>query len=205
MMLATRLAAFAVTLYIVYSVSLFAAIVTYPATLFVQLWFAWQAAYLINRHVIQKRLFAPISGTNRAVLVTGELTEPMKWSDSYCYAGSNSGFGQGLVQQLAAQNFFVFACCRNPSSAQHLIENNNAGNIELVELDVTNDNDFIAARQAVEKTLRDKQLKLHAIVSNAGVGSHSFTGLVDRPDASDFEWVTALRLLNTTNNTTANR
>lgn len=77
MMLTTRLAAFAVTLYIVYSVSLFTAIVTYPATLLAQLWLAWQAAYLINRHVIQKRLLAPISGTNRAVLVTGELIELM--------------------------------------------------------------------------------------------------------------------------------
>lgn len=110
------------------------------------------------------------------------------------------------MQKLAAQNFYVFACCRNPSGAQHLIANNNAGNIELVKLDVTNDNDFITARDTVEKTLRDKQLKLHAIVNNAGVGGLTLTGLVDRPDTSDFEWVTTLQLLNTaTNDITANR
>ena len=54
--------------------------------------------------------------------------------------GANRGLGLEFVRQLSAQNWRVFACCRNPSEADALLQlaQASSGNISLHPLAVDN-------------------------------------------------------------------
>jgi len=93
-----------------------------------------------------------VSGTNRAVLVTG----------------CDTGFGFELVHQLDQKGLHVFAGClfKNGEGAKKLQENCSE-RVHVVQLDVTNDQQIKDALEYVKKNL--PKLGLWAVVNNAGL------------------------------------
>ena len=72
--------------------------------------------------------------------------------------GANRGIGLEFVRQLKDKGYTIIGCCRNPSTANEL----NALADEVIQLDVTNDNDIAALKQK----LHNRPIDL--LVNNAG-------------------------------------
>lgn len=72
--------------------------------------------------------------------------------------GANRGLGLEFVYQLKKKGYAVIGCCRNPLESDEL----NRLADEIIQLDVTNDEEIIALKQ----TLGDKPIDL--LVNNAG-------------------------------------
>lgn len=81
--------------------------------------------------------------------------------DSFGYAvlitGCDGGFGHQLAQCLDGKGFVVFAGCLFPegAGAQSLVQNS-SGNLKILKLDVTSDEDVQQAKNMVEENLPDK-------------------------------------------------
>lgn len=86
--------------------------------------------------------------------------------------GANKGIGLEFARQLKNKGYYIIGCCRNPSKANELNELAD----EVIQLDVTNDNDTAALKQ----TLNNRPIDL--LVNNAGIsGQQGVTiGNVDR-------------------------
>ena len=86
--------------------------------------------------------------------------------------GANKGIGLEFVRQLKNKGYYIFGCCRNPSTANELHELAD----EIIQLDVTNDDDIASLKQ----TLNNRPIDL--LVNNAGTsGAQGVTiGNVDR-------------------------
>lgn len=52
--------------------------------------------------------------------------------------GANRGIGLEFARQLKDKGYFIIGCCRNPEQANEL----NDLTDEVIQLDVTNDNDI---------------------------------------------------------------
>lgn len=82
--------------------------------------------------------------------------------------GANKGIGLEVVRQLAQNGFFVYLGCRNPESGMAAVEKLKAdgiGNIEAVQLEVTNQESINTARETIGK----KTEVLDVLVNNAGI------------------------------------
>ncbi|MFM9913259.1 MAG: SDR family oxidoreductase [Methylophilaceae bacterium] len=79
--------------------------------------------------------------------------------------GANRGLGLEFVRQLSAQNWRVFACCRNPSEADALLQlaQASSGNISLHTLTVDNPSHI----SQLAATLKDQAIDL--LLNNAGM------------------------------------
>ncbi|RVE75051.1 hypothetical protein OJAV_G00012930 [Oryzias javanicus] len=93
-----------------------------------------------------------VDGLGRAVLVMG----------------CDSGFGRRLAGALDRRGFVVFAGCLSPDGegAQSLIRES-SGNLKVLKLDVTKDEEVQRAKKTVQDNLPEKGL--WAVVNNAGV------------------------------------
>uniref|UniRef100_A0A3B3CFV4 Zgc:113142 n=1 Tax=Oryzias melastigma TaxID=30732 RepID=A0A3B3CFV4_ORYME len=93
-----------------------------------------------------------VDGVGRAVLVTG----------------CDSGFGHQLAGALDQKGFVVFAGCLSPDGegAQNLIRES-SGNLKVLKLDVTKEEEVQRAKKTVQENLPEKGL--WAVVNNAGV------------------------------------
>lgn len=82
--------------------------------------------------------------------------------------GANKGIGFETVKQLAQKGFFVYLACRNPANGSSAVEKLKAEgitNIEVIELDVTNQVSVDAARKAIGEKIE----ALDVLVNNAGI------------------------------------
>ena len=86
--------------------------------------------------------------------------------------GANRGIGLEFVRQLKEKGYFIFGCCRNPAKANELNELAD----EIIQLDVTNDNEIASLKQ----TLNNRPIDL--LINNAGTsGEKGVTiGNIDR-------------------------
>ncbi|BCA96243.1 hypothetical protein TUM19329_26040 [Legionella antarctica] len=73
--------------------------------------------------------------------------------------GANRGIGLEFVRQLKDKGYYIIGCCRNTVKAQELRKLAD----ELIQLDVTNDNDI----SSLMKTLNSRPIDL--LVNNAGI------------------------------------
>ncbi|XP_023817415.1 D-beta-hydroxybutyrate dehydrogenase, mitochondrial isoform X2 [Oryzias latipes] len=91
-------------------------------------------------------------GLGRAVLVTG----------------CDSGFGHRLAGALDRGGFVVFAGCLSPDGdgAQSLVRDG-SGNLKVLQLDVTKEEEVQQARKTVQENLPEEGL--WAVVNNAGI------------------------------------
>ena len=107
-------------------------------------------AFILRRIV---HFFCPtyIEPDNLAILITG----------------CDTGFGHHLAVKAIEYGFHVFACCLDASSdgAEALKDIG----CDVIEMDVTDDKMVDNACAKVEEKLKDRGIKLHAIVNNAGV------------------------------------
>ncbi|XP_037123696.1 D-beta-hydroxybutyrate dehydrogenase, mitochondrial [Syngnathus acus] len=105
---------------------------------------------------------SPVEGHGFGVLITG----------------CDSGFGYELAQRLDHKGFVVFAGCLFPQGlgAQNLARES-SGNLKILKLDVTNDEDVEQAKRIVKENLPEKGL--WAVVNNAGIS-----------DWAEIEWST---------------
>ncbi|XP_055346861.1 retinol dehydrogenase 16-like [Paramacrobiotus metropolitanus] len=95
--------------------------------------------------------------------------------------GCDTGFGQELAHRLHKLGFYVFAGCLSESSpgAETLRAKGKAEDrIEVVECDVTKNQQVIDCAAKIKEQLRAKKLELFALVNNAGIVSYC-----------EFEWV----------------
>ncbi|XP_077427244.1 D-beta-hydroxybutyrate dehydrogenase, mitochondrial-like isoform X2 [Vanacampus margaritifer] len=92
--------------------------------------------------------------------------------------GCDSGFGYELARCLNHKGFVVFAGCLFPlgMGAQNLARQS-SGNLKILKLDVTSDEDVQQAKKIVEENLPEKGL--WAVVNNAGIS-----------DWAEIEWST---------------
>ncbi|KAJ6641114.1 Retinol dehydrogenase 7, partial [Pseudolycoriella hygida] len=114
----------------------------------------WQLSHPITRKICKHLRFVP--PVNKAVFITG----------------CGSGFGHLLALRLNKMRFFVIASVRDTESdgAKALKASAcNSSLLQIIKVDVTKDDDFIAAKKFVERTLIEQNLELHAVVNNAGV------------------------------------
>lgn len=81
--------------------------------------------------------------------------------------GANRGLGLEFVKQLSAQNWRVYACCRNPSDADSLLQLAQAsgGKVSIHPLSVDNS----SHTSQLEKTLKAQPIDL--LLNNAGIYS----------------------------------
>jgi 3-hydroxybutyrate dehydrogenase len=76
--------------------------------------------------------------------------------------GANSGIGFYTAKRLLANGFYVYAGIRNPSRFAVF---HNTENVEIIQLDVTSQDDIDAAVAHVEKQGRG----LYGVINNAGI------------------------------------
>ena len=89
--------------------------------------------------------------------------------------GANRGLGLEFARQLKDKGYYIIGCCRNPANATEL----NALADEVLQLDVTNDNDIASLKQ----TLNNRPIDF--LVNNAGMsGEQGVT--VDNIDRDNF-------------------
>jgi NAD(P)-dependent dehydrogenase (short-subunit alcohol dehydrogenase family) len=82
--------------------------------------------------------------------------------------GANKGIGFEIVKQLAQKGFYVYLGCRNLDnglSAVKKLNDKGINNIEVIQLDVTNQASVNEAR----KLIGDKTKTLDVLVNNAGI------------------------------------
>ena len=100
--------------------------------------------------------------------------------------GGNRGIGEALVRELLAMGAAkVYAGCREPGSAAHLVAQG-AGRVVEVKLDVTNDQD---ARQCAQQCLDVNLLINNAGLSRFGrrlIGSADMAGAIAEMDVNYF-------------------
>ncbi|CAL1541586.1 unnamed protein product [Lymnaea stagnalis] len=90
--------------------------------------------------------------------------------------GCDSGFGHALAERLDADGYKVFAGCLDANcEGARLLQSKTSPKLELIQLDVTEDEQIEAARVAVAELLMGNVL--WAVVNNAGVACHA-----------EFEW-----------------
>ncbi|XP_068612600.1 D-beta-hydroxybutyrate dehydrogenase, mitochondrial [Brachionichthys hirsutus] len=115
-----------------------------------------------------------------AKLLSGHRGRPAR--DGFGYAvlitGCDSGFGHQLARRLDGKGFVVFAGCLLPRGpgARSLAEQT-SGNLKILKLDVTEDEEVERARKTVRENLPEKGL--WAVVNNAGI-----------TDWAEIEWST---------------
>ncbi|VDK47673.1 unnamed protein product [Anisakis simplex] len=100
---------------------------------------------------------------------------------SVLITGANRGLGLGLVKQWLTLPTIkhIFACSRNPASAQELNElSKNNSRIHCVQLDVNNDDSIADAKKKVDSIL-DGESGLNVLINNAGIKSREGGGLED--------------------------
>ncbi|XP_049511925.1 retinol dehydrogenase 7 isoform X1 [Dermacentor silvarum] len=88
--------------------------------------------------------------------------------------GCDTGFGHLLADRLAEEGFLVFAGCLEAAGAGAKILRERT-NIRVLQMDVTKEEDILAAVEIVEKALDNKVL--WGVVCNAGVGSIGYIDL----------------------------
>ncbi|XP_019746155.1 D-beta-hydroxybutyrate dehydrogenase, mitochondrial-like isoform X2 [Hippocampus comes] len=105
---------------------------------------------------------SPVDGHGSAVLITG----------------CDSGFGYELARSLDHKGFVVFAGCLFPQGmgAQSLARES-SGNLKILKLDVTSNEDVQQAKKTVKENLPENGL--WAVVNNAGIS-----------DWAEIEWST---------------
>ena len=93
--------------------------------------------------------------------------------------GANSGIGKALCKLLIKDhNCYVYLGCRNVSKGEAAMSDileevpDKAGNIEVLQIDVSDDASCIAAANV----LKAKGVTLFALVNNAGVGLANLAG-----------------------------
>lgn len=86
--------------------------------------------------------------------------------------------------------YHVFATCLKPDSddAQSLLKKcKHKETMDVIKVDVTSKEDLINASAHVTRTLNERNLKLHAVVNNAGIMLANSTTLETEPTADDFD------------------
>lgn len=92
--------------------------------------------------------------------------------------GCDSGFGHELACCLDRRGFVVFAGCLSPEGAgAQSLNRQSSGNLKILKLDVTKDEDVQGAKRTVQENLPEKGL--WAVVNNAGIS-----------DWAEVEWST---------------
>lgn len=115
---------------------------------------------------------------------------------SLLITGASRGLGLEFCRQYAEANWRVYACCRNPDSADRLrlLAQETNGRISLHAMDVNNAREV----DAVAKTLEGRPIDI--LMNNAGVADSYGIGVVegkDDPDLRRYDMEGWLALLNT--------
>ncbi|KAM4042458.1 retinol dehydrogenase 7-like [Anomaloglossus baeobatrachus] len=131
-------------------------------------------ATLIYTKLRHKDVFFDARG--RAVLITG----------------CDSGFGNLLALRLLEMGFTVFAACLFPDGegAQALINHSSPGQVKVIRLDVTKDEEVEKVKQYVKENLPEKGL--WGLVNNAGI---SMWGMVEWLTIEKYQKVLDVNLL----------
>lgn len=120
---------------------------------------SWKITETVNRYKRQKSV---VSSNGKAVLITG----------------CDSGFGNGLAFKLNRLGFHTIALCLdvNGDGVKQLVERVVfPNNLSLLQVDVTDDSMIEKSFGDITHILKDKNLKLWALVNNAGVFHIGFT------------------------------
>ncbi|XP_073409940.1 retinol dehydrogenase 7-like [Dendrobates tinctorius] len=114
--------------------------------------------------------------------------------------GCDSGFGNLLAHRLLDMGFTVFAACLLPDGdgAQALINHSSPGQVKVIRLDVTSDEEMEKVKQYVKENLPDKGL--WGLVNNAGVFTY---GMVEWQTIDEYQKVLDVNLLGSIRTTLA--
>ncbi|KAH6923856.1 hypothetical protein HPB50_008263 [Hyalomma asiaticum] len=107
-------------------------------------------SYVLSRLFWKYAFVTRISGDGKAVLITG----------------CDTGFGHRLAKRLSHQGFLVFAGCLS-STSDGAMQLRTLSNIEVLQLDVTKQEQVDDAFHAVKEHLGSKEL--WSVVANAGI------------------------------------
>jgi len=102
---------------------------------------------------------------------------------SVLITGANRGLGLELARQYAADDWTVYAACREPAKARGLAQIASSGSLSVLQMDVTDP-------AAIERAARAVSGPIDVLINNAGImgGSQSFGQM-------DYEaWESVLRV-----------
>ena len=124
---------------------------------------SWFIGRRVAKNFLIPRFMSPVPAKGKAVLITG----------------CDSGFGHLTSIALNNLGFVVFAGVLDPEGegAQKLKQVKNR--IQVLKMDVTNSEEVLSCVSKVEDYLSNNNLKLHAIINNAGIAS-----------GGEIEWMT---------------
>ena len=78
------------------------------------------------------------------------------------FSGCDSGFGNALAKHLSKFDIKVYACCLNKNSAGANELKRLSEAIQVIQLNITKDDDVIEAKQLIEKGMEQNEgTKLH--------------------------------------------
>ena len=81
--------------------------------------------------------------------------------------GSDSGFGLMISLKLSALGFYVVATCLTDKGVADLKEKQ-MSNLIPIKCDITKEEDILNLKAAVEDKLKELNVKLWAVINNAG-------------------------------------
>ena len=111
---------------------------------------------------------------------------------AFLITGANRGIGLELVRQAAATGEKVFACARNPSAAEELLEIASAsgGRVRVIEMDVASEASIAAAAEGL------KGEPIGTLINNAGIMGARSTPL--QTDGAEFMDIMRVNVLGPT-------
>ena len=81
----------------------------------------------------------------------------------YLITGANRGIGLELTRQILAQGHQVVATCRNPGEAGELNTLTNAGELQVVQCDISKPDDIAALVESLHGSTIDVLINLSLI------------------------------------------
>eukprot|EP00036_Acanthoecidae_sp_10tr_P010337 CAMPEP_0182916336 /NCGR_PEP_ID=MMETSP0105_2-20130417/874_1 /TAXON_ID=81532 ORGANISM="Acanthoeca-like sp., Strain 10tr" /NCGR_SAMPLE_ID=MMETSP0105_2 /ASSEMBLY_ACC=CAM_ASM_000205 /LENGTH=311 /DNA_ID=CAMNT_0025053277 /DNA_START=21 /DNA_END=956 /DNA_ORIENTATION=- len=112
--------------------------------------------------------------------------------------GANKGIGLAIVRQLVDRGCFVFLGSRSPErGAAAKASLKDSGNVEVVQIDVTDQASVDAAAAAVKAKCAADGSTLHALVNNAGLAkSFGYDNHADHEETLCVNWHGVVRVTN---------
>merc|ERR1719330_1846883 len=107
---------------------------------------------------------ALLSVALQRVLTSVPTVQPEK--GAVLITGGRSGIGRFCAELLAKRGWTVFVTVRRAADAEAI---SSEGTLAPLVLDVTNDDHFAPALEQMETILKERSLKLAAVVANAGI------------------------------------
>ncbi|GAN05647.1 C-factor-like [Mucor ambiguus] len=115
---------------------------------------------------------------------------------TYVITGASRGLGLEFVKQLAAKGHTIFACARNPATADRLEKYVDNKHVFVVKLDTT---DYESIKAAAEQISKMAPQGIDVLINNAGIASEKSDRVPENILESDLLYILQTNVVGTSN------